>query len=81
MFVCEFDIKISCQFAVEEHYFHIEETDFVVGKGVNLIGGCRLLRYVMKSHVSRGETYRRCNATKSGESVEKLLGLLVEPYP
>ena len=33
MFVCGFDIKVSFQFAVEEHYFHIEERDFVVGKG------------------------------------------------
>ena len=31
MFVCGFDIKVSFQSAVEEHYyFHIEERDFVV---------------------------------------------------
>ena len=33
MFVCRLDIKVSFQFAVEKHYFHIEERDFVVGKG------------------------------------------------
>ena len=27
MFVCGFDIKVSFQIAVEEHYFHIEERD------------------------------------------------------
>ena len=33
MLVGGFDIKVSFQSAVEEHYFHIEEKDFVVGKG------------------------------------------------
>ena len=33
MFVSGFDIKVSFQSAVEEHYFHIKERDFVVGKG------------------------------------------------
>jgi len=33
MFVCGFDIKVSFQSTVEEHYFYIEERDFVVGKG------------------------------------------------
>ena len=37
MFVCEFDIKVSFQFAVEEHCFRIEEWDFVVGKGAGKI--------------------------------------------
>ena len=32
MFVCGFDLKVSYQSAVEEHYFHIEERDFVVQK-------------------------------------------------
>ena len=33
MFVFAFDIKVSFQFAIEGHYFHIEERDFVVVKG------------------------------------------------
>ena len=33
MFVCGFDVKVSFQSAVEEHYFLIEERDFLVGKG------------------------------------------------
>ena len=33
MFVCGFDVKVSFQSAVEEHYFHIKERDCVVVKG------------------------------------------------
>ena len=33
MFVCGIYMKVSFKSAVEEHYFHIEERDFVVGKG------------------------------------------------
>ena len=33
MFVCRLEIKVSFQSAVGEHYFHIEERDFVEGKG------------------------------------------------
>ena len=33
MFDCGFDTKFSFQYAVEEHYLHVEERDFVVGKG------------------------------------------------
>ena len=36
MFDCGFDTKVSfqySQYAVEEHYFHVEESNFVVGKG------------------------------------------------
>ena len=49
MFVCGFDVKVSFQSAVDEHYFQIKERDCVVVKGlVNLIVECRSLRYVMK---------------------------------
>ena len=50
MFVCWFNIKVSFQSTVEEHYFDIKERDFVVREGrVNLIVGCRLFKYVMKA--------------------------------
>ena len=35
MFVCGFDINVSFQSAVEEHYFHIKERDFIIGKGAS----------------------------------------------
>ena len=35
MFVCGFDINVSFQSAVEEHFFHIEERDFIIGKGAS----------------------------------------------
>ena len=33
MFICGIYMKVSFQSVVEEHYFHTEERDFVVGKG------------------------------------------------
>ena len=39
MFVCGFDIKVSFHPAIEEHYFHIKERDFVVGKGAGKFDG------------------------------------------
>ena len=52
-----FDINISFQSTVEEHYRSgdNEQRDFVVGKGAGkfdcrITVGCRLLRYVIINH-------------------------------
>ena len=34
-----FDIKVSFQSAVEEHYIHVKERNFVVGKGAGKFDG------------------------------------------
>ena len=87
MFVCGFDVKVSFQSAVEEHYFHIKERDCVVVKGADLIVGCRSLRYVMKLLSLSSPCVQRRNISSMykrhqiRESVEQLPGLLVQTYP
>ena len=50
MFVSRFNIEVSFQSTVEEHYFDIKERDFVVREGIGKLDGrCTLFKYVMKS--------------------------------